>query len=74
MCLNGSIVIMDMNFYLEVYVIMVFYIFILLKSIEFYLDEYFFLDIEKELVNVGFVVFKIICNIYCYCIIIVGIV
>lgn len=62
---------MDMNFKLEVYIIMDFYIFILLKSIEFYLDEYFILDIERELVDVGFEFLKIICNIYCYCIIIV---
>ncbi|OZH55326.1 methyltransferase type 11 [Hydrocoleum sp. CS-953] len=59
---NGSIAIMDMNPKSEVYATMAPHIFTLLKSTEPYLDEYFTLDIEKELVNAGFSAPKIICN------------
>jgi len=59
---NGSIAIMDMNPKSEVYATMAPHIFTLLKSTEPYLDEYFSLDIEKELVNAGFSAPKIICN------------
>ncbi|MGD1805515.1 class I SAM-dependent methyltransferase [Dapis sp. BLCC M126] len=59
---NGSIAIMDMNPKSEVYTTMAPHIFTLLKSTEPYLDEYFTLDIEKELVNAGFSAPKIICN------------
>ena len=59
---NGSLAIMDMNPKSEVYARMAPHIFTLLKSTEPYLDEYFTLDIEKELVNAGFSVPKIICN------------
>ncbi|MGK7919150.1 MAG: class I SAM-dependent methyltransferase [Trichodesmium sp.] len=59
---NGSIAIMDMNPKSEVYATMAPHIFTLLKSTEPYLDEYFTLDIEQELVNAGFIVPKIICN------------
>ncbi|MGD1712622.1 class I SAM-dependent methyltransferase [Dapis sp. BLCC M172] len=59
---NGSIAIMDMNPKSEVYATMAPHIFTLLKSTEPYLDEYFSLDIEKELVNAGFLAPKIVCN------------
>ncbi|MEM1171108.1 MAG: class I SAM-dependent methyltransferase [Cyanobacteria bacterium P01_H01_bin.35] len=59
---NGSIAIMDMNPKSEVYATMAPQIFTLLKSTEPYLDEYFSLDIEKELVDAGFSAPKIICN------------
>jgi len=45
---------MDMNPRSEVYAKMPPYILTLLKSTEPYLDEYFTLDIEQELVNAGF--------------------
>lgn len=51
---NGSIAIMDMNPKSEVYATMKPYVFTLLKSTEPYLDEYFSLDIEKELIDAGF--------------------
>ncbi len=60
--LNGSIAIMDMNPKSEVYATMAPHIFTLLKSTEPYLDEYFTLDIETELVDAGFSVPKIVCN------------
>lgn len=59
---NGSIAIMDMNPQSEVYATMKPYIFTLLKSTEPYLDEYFSLDIEKELVDAGFAAPEIILN------------
>ncbi len=59
---NGSIAIMDMNPKSEVYATMAPHIFTLLKSTEPYLDEYFTLDIEKELINAGFSAPKIVCN------------
>ena len=67
---NGSIAIMDMNPKSEVYATMAPHIFTLLKSTEPYLDEYFTLDIEKELVNAGFSAPKIICNTHRHCTII----
>ena len=70
---NGSIAIMDMNPHSEVYATMAPHIFTLLKSTEPYLDEYFSLDIEKELVNAGFAVPKIICNTHRHRTIIAGI-
>ncbi|NEP05392.1 MAG: class I SAM-dependent methyltransferase [Okeania sp. SIO2G4] len=59
---NGNIAIMDMNPKSEVYATMKPYVFTLLKSTEPYLDEYFTLDIEKELIDAGFMTPKIICN------------
>lgn len=59
---NGSIAIMDMNPQSDVYVTMAPHIFTLLKSTEPYLDEYFTLDIEQELIDAGFLVPQIICN------------
>jgi ubiquinone/menaquinone biosynthesis C-methylase UbiE len=51
---NGYLTLMDMNPKSEVYAKMPPYILTLLKSTEPYLDEYFTLDIEQELVNAGF--------------------
>lgn len=59
---NGNIAIMDMNPKSEVYATMKPYVFTLLKSTEPYMDEYFTLDIEKELIDAGFAAPKIICN------------
>ncbi|MCL2929511.1 MAG: class I SAM-dependent methyltransferase [Trichodesmium sp. St16_bin4-tuft] len=59
---NGTIAIMDMNPKSEVYTTMAPHIFTLLKSTEPCLDEYFTLDIERELVDAGFEPPKIICN------------
>ena len=51
---NGSIAILDMNPKSEVYATMKPYVFTLLKSTEPYMDEYFSLDLEKELRDAGF--------------------
>ncbi|GAB1540167.1 class I SAM-dependent methyltransferase [Scytonema sp. NUACC21] len=51
---GGHLAIMDMNPQSEIYKKMPPYIFTLLKSTEPYLDEYFTLDIEQTLVDVGF--------------------
>ncbi|MEH1904044.1 MAG: class I SAM-dependent methyltransferase [Nostoc sp.] len=51
---GGYLAIMDMNPKSEVYKKMPAYILTLLKSTEPYLDEYFALDIERTLVEVGF--------------------
>jgi len=51
---GGYLTLMDMNPRSEVYAKMPPYILTLLKSTEPYLDEYFTLDIEQELVNAGF--------------------
>jgi ubiquinone/menaquinone biosynthesis C-methylase UbiE len=51
---GGYLTIMDMNPKSEVYAKMPPYILTLLKSTEPYLDEYFSLDIEQELVDAGF--------------------
>ena len=62
-----------MNPHSEFYATMALHVFTLLKSTEPYLDEYFSLDVEKELVNAGFAVPKIICNTHRHRIIIAGI-
>ncbi len=59
---NGYLTIMDMNPKSEVYATMPAYVFTLLKSTEPYLDEYFSLDIEKELIDAGFLAPEIILN------------
>ena len=51
---GGYLTIMDMNPKSEIYAKMPPYILTLLKSTEPYLDEYFALDLEQELVNAGF--------------------
>ncbi len=51
---GGHLTIMDMNPKSEIYAKMPPYILTLLKSTEPYLDEYFALDLEQELVNAGF--------------------
>jgi ubiquinone/menaquinone biosynthesis C-methylase UbiE len=51
---NGYFAMMDMNPRSEVYKKMPPYILTLLKSTEPYLDQYFTLDVEKELVAAGF--------------------
>ncbi|HEY9609991.1 class I SAM-dependent methyltransferase [Allocoleopsis sp.] len=51
---GGYLTIMDMNPKSEIYANMQPYILTLLKSTEPYLDEYFTLDIEQELVKAGF--------------------
>ncbi len=51
---NGYIAIMDMNPQAEAYLKMPPYILTLLKSTEPYLDEYFALNIEQELIDAGF--------------------
>jgi ubiquinone/menaquinone biosynthesis C-methylase UbiE len=51
---GGYFTLMDMNPRSEVYATMAPYILTLLKSTEPYLDEYFTLDLEQELVNAGF--------------------
>lgn len=51
---NGYIAIMDMNPQAEAFLKMPPYILTLLKSTEPYLDEYFALDIEQELIDAGF--------------------
>lgn len=51
---GGYLTIMDMNPKSEIYVKMPPYILTLLKSTEPYLDEYFALDLEQELVDAGF--------------------
>lgn len=51
---NGYFTMVDMNPQSEVYKNMPPYIFTLLKSTEPYLDQYFTLDIEQELMNAGF--------------------
>lgn len=51
---GGYLTIMDMNPKSEVYAKMPPYILTLLKSTEPYLDEYFTLDLEQELVDAGF--------------------
>lgn len=51
---NGHIAIMDMNPQSDIYAKMPPYILTLLKSTEPWLDEYFTLDIEKELIEAGF--------------------
>lgn len=51
---GGYLTIMDMNPKSEIYAKMPPYILTLLKSTEPYLDQYFALDIEQELVNAGF--------------------
>jgi hypothetical protein len=53
---------MDMNPKSEIYAKMPPYILTLLKSTEPYLDEYFALDLEKELVEAGFQPPTIVCN------------
>jgi ubiquinone/menaquinone biosynthesis C-methylase UbiE len=51
---GGYLTIMDMNPKSEIYAKMPPYILTLLKSTEPYLDEYFALDLEQELVDAGF--------------------
>jgi ubiquinone/menaquinone biosynthesis C-methylase UbiE len=51
---GGQIAIMDMNPQSEIYAQMAPYILTLLKSTEPYLDRYFTLDIERELIDAGF--------------------
>jgi ubiquinone/menaquinone biosynthesis C-methylase UbiE len=51
---GGRIAIMDMNPKSEIYAQMAPYILTLLKSTEPYLDGYFTLDIERELIDAGF--------------------
>ncbi len=51
---GGYLTIMDMNPKSEIYAKMPPYILTLLKSTEPYLDEYFALDLERELVDAGF--------------------
>jgi ubiquinone/menaquinone biosynthesis C-methylase UbiE len=51
---HGHLALMDMNPRSEIYAKMPAYILTLLKSTEPYLDEYFGLDIEAEIVNAGF--------------------
>jgi SAM-dependent methyltransferase len=51
---NGVFAMMDMNPRSEIYRKMPPYILTLLKSTEPYLDQYFTLDIEKELIHAGF--------------------
>ncbi|WP_309730877.1 class I SAM-dependent methyltransferase [Chamaesiphon sp. OTE_75_metabat_556] len=51
---GGQIAIMDMNPKSEIYAQMAPYILALLKSTEPYLDRYFTLDIERELIDAGF--------------------
>jgi ubiquinone/menaquinone biosynthesis C-methylase UbiE len=51
---GGHFTIMDMNPKSEIYAKMPPYILTLLKSTEPYLDQYFSLDIEKEMVEAGF--------------------
>lgn len=51
---GGYFAFMDMNPQSEVYKKMPRYVFTLLKSTEPYLDEYFTLDVEQELIKVGF--------------------
>jgi ubiquinone/menaquinone biosynthesis C-methylase UbiE len=51
---GGQIAIMDMNPQSEIYAQMAPYILTLLKSTEPYLDSYFTLDIEQELIAAGF--------------------
>jgi SAM-dependent methyltransferase len=51
---NGYFAIMDMNPRSEIYRKMPPYILTLLKSTEPYLDQYFTLDLEKELIEAGF--------------------
>ncbi len=62
LCPHGSIAIMDMNPKSQVYSTMSPYILTLLKSTEPYLDQYFTLDIEQELINAGFMTPTITCN------------
>ncbi|AFZ46088.1 Methyltransferase type 11 [Cyanobacterium stanieri PCC 7202] len=57
---GGYLGIMDMNPQSEAYQKMPRYVLTLLKSTEPYLDQYFSLDIEKELLNIGFEQPKII--------------
>jgi len=57
---GGYIGLMDMNPFSEVYKKMPRYVLTLLKSTEPYLDQYFSLDIEKELINSGFCEPKIV--------------
>ncbi len=52
---NGHLAIMDMNPKAEAFKMMPPYVFTLLKSTEPYLDDYFGLDIEQALIEVGFV-------------------
>lgn len=59
---GGYLAIMDMNPKSEIYAKMPPYILTLLKSTEPYLDEYFSLDIEIELVEAGFTTPTITCN------------
>jgi ubiquinone/menaquinone biosynthesis C-methylase UbiE len=51
---GGYFTLMDMNPHSEIYAKMPPYILTLLKSTEPYMDEYFTLDLEQELVNAGF--------------------
>jgi ubiquinone/menaquinone biosynthesis C-methylase UbiE len=51
---NGHLAIMDMNPHSEIYAKMPPYILTLLKSTEPYLDQYFALDLVKELKSAGF--------------------
>ncbi|NEQ27983.1 MAG: class I SAM-dependent methyltransferase [Microcoleus sp. SIO2G3] len=59
---GGYFAMMDMNPKSEIYLKMPPYILTLLKSTEPYLDEYFALDLEKELVEAGFQPPTIVCN------------
>lgn len=59
---GGYLALMDMNPKSEIYAKMPPYILTLLKSTEPYLDEYFALDLEKELVEAGFQPPTIVCN------------
>jgi ubiquinone/menaquinone biosynthesis C-methylase UbiE len=59
---GGHLALMDMNPKSEIYAKMPPYILTLLKSTEPYLDEYFALDLEKELVEAGFQPPTIVCN------------
>lgn len=51
---GGYLAIMDMNPYSEAFSKMPPYVFTLLKSTEPYLDQYFALDLEQAIANVGF--------------------
>ena len=59
---GGYLTIMDMNPQSEIFLRMPPYILTLLKSTEPYLDQYFTLDIEKELVEAGFQTPSILIN------------
>lgn len=59
---GGYLAIMDMNPKSEIHAKMQPYVLTLLKSTEPYLDEYFTLDIEQALVEVGFTAPTITCN------------